>query len=82
MQKRIIEGIGASEALKILKFGQAEGYKELAKKLGIEDAAALYKVDALVKAIESNRNTDISLIGENVGEALKILTVLKNVEEK
>lgn len=81
-QKRILEGMGTSEALTILQFGKAEGYKELAKELNIEDAAALYKIDALVEAIKTNRSTDISLIGEDVGDVVKILTALKSIEQK
>lgn len=81
-QKRILEGEGASEALRLLKFAKTKGLKEMANELNITDVEALYKIDALVEAIKANRSTDISLIGEDVGDVVKILTTLKSIEQK
>lgn len=79
--KRILEAMGTAKAKEKVQIGEAKGIRQLANELGIE-TGEVYKLEAMIKAMKSNKQTDISLYGENIGDALKLFNLLKDIGPK
>jgi regulator of protease activity HflC (stomatin/prohibitin superfamily) len=72
-KKRFFEGEAAADVHLAFQYAKAEGYKVIAEKLGISEAAALYQVDTLANMWRKN-NADVNLIGSDLGEVFKLVT--------
>jgi len=79
--KRILEAMGTAEAKEKVQIGEAKGIRQLANELGIE-TGDVYKLETMIKAMKSSRQTDISVYGENIGDALKLFNLLKDIGPK
>lgn len=64
-QKILFDGAAEAEVHKMFQFAKAEGIKEIAAKLGVDDKAAIYQIETLANVWRKS-NADLNLYGSDV----------------
>jgi len=71
------DGAAEAEVHKMFQFAKAEGIKEIAKKLGVDDLTAIYQIETLANVWRKS-NADLNLYGNDVQQLFGMLmTVYK-----
>lgn len=74
-QKILFDGAAEAEVHKMFQFAKAEGIKEIAAKLGVDDKAAIYQIETLANVWRKS-NADLNLYGSDVQQLFGMLTTL------
>jgi len=77
-QQRLFEGQAAAEVHKAFQYAKAEGYKTIARELGVDEPVVLFQIETLANMWRRN-NADINLYGGELGEVFKMVTAFSRI---
>ena len=82
-QKIIFDGAAEAKVHEMFQFAKAEGIKEIANKLGVDDKAAIYQIETLANVWRKS-NADLSLYGSDIQQLFGMLTSIykMNIDKK
>ena len=80
-QKRYFEGLAEAEVHKAFQFAKAEGYKAIAKELGVTEPVVLYQVETLANMWRKN-NADVNLYAGDMGDVFRMITTFAKLSKE